>query len=377
MTISRGVISTITTNILFLWPKRTKKTTISCSKSTRSSFPNTLINFTATKPRRRLTQKSPYLRRITSTSTYFTKLDIRWGYNNIQIRKEDRWKAAFSTPFGLYEPTVMFFGMCNSPATFQRMMNHILWNEINEGWCKVYMDDILIAAHNIKDLTTRTLRVLQIMKENDLYLKPEKCEFEKRKVEYLGFLISHNKIEMDPKKLAGISDWPSPKNLRQVRSFLGFGNFYRRFIERFSHTVRPLTTLTKKDHHFDWTKECEDAFQRLKQRFLEAPILVMPDQDQPFYLETDASAFASGSVLMQKDLNGHLHPCGYISQTFNETKQHYQIYDRELLALICGLDEWWVYLEGARHIVTIYIDHDNLRYFCSGQTLNKDNPDGV
>src|SRR5258707_6587080 len=143
-------------------------------------------------------------------ATYFTKLDICWGYNNIQIRKEDRWKAAFSTPFGLYEPTVMFFGMCNSPATFQRMMNHILWNEINEGWCKVYMDDILIAAHNIKDLTIRTLRVLQIMKENDLYLKPEKCEFEKRKVEYLGFLISHNKIEMDPKKLAGISDWPSP-----------------------------------------------------------------------------------------------------------------------------------------------------------------------
>jgi len=302
---------------------------------------------------------------------YYTKLDIRWGYNNIQIKPEDRKKAAFSTPFGLYEPTVMFFGLCNSPATFQRMMNHIFWIEINEGWCKVYMDDVLIAAGNIEDLIKRTLRVLKIMEENDLFLKPEKCDFEKLKVEYLGYIISQNRIEMDPKKLAGISDWPVPKNLRQVRSFLGFGNFYRRFIERFSHKVRPLTALTKKDKPFEWTKECEYAFQTLKKAFLEAPILVMPDQDQPFYLETDASAFASGGVLMQKDSNGHLHPNGYISRTFNETEQRYQIYDRELLALIRALTEWKVYLEGALHPVTVYIDHDNLRYFRSGQTLNK------
>ena len=126
-------------------------------------------------------------------------------------------------------------------------MNHLFWVEINEGWCKVYMDDVLIAAVTIEELVTRTLRVLRIMVENDLFLKPEKCEFEKLKIEYLGYIISHNKIEMDPKKLAGISDWPVPKNLRQVRSFLGFGNFYRRFIEQFSHVVRPLTALTKKD----------------------------------------------------------------------------------------------------------------------------------
>jgi hypothetical protein len=130
-----------------------------------------------------------------------------------------------------------------------------------------------------------------------------------------------------------------PKNLKQVRSFLGFGNFYRRFIQRFSHIVRPLTALTKKDRPFDWTSECEHAFQGLKKRFLEAPILTMPNQDEPFYLETDASAFASGAVLMQKDGNGHLHSCGYLSRTFSETEQRYQIYDRELLALIRALEE--------------------------------------
>ena len=123
---------------------------------------------------------------------YFTKLDVRWGYNNFQIKPEDRWKAAFSTPFGLYEPTVMFFGLCNSPATFQRMMNHILWFEINEGWCKVHMDVVLMAAMTIKGLIDRTLCVLKVLEENDLYLKPEKCEFEKTKIEYLGYVISKN-----------------------------------------------------------------------------------------------------------------------------------------------------------------------------------------
>jgi hypothetical protein len=160
-------------------------------------------------------------------ANYFTKLDIRWGYNNIQIKPEDQWKAVFCTPSGLYEPTVMFFGLCNSLATFQRMMNHIFWKEINEGWCTIYMDDVLIAATTIEKLRERTLCVLKIMWDNDLFLKPEKCEFEKIKVEYLGSIVEPNKVSMDLKKLAGISDWPSPKNLQQVRSFLGFGNFYR------------------------------------------------------------------------------------------------------------------------------------------------------
>jgi hypothetical protein len=161
----------------------------------------------------------------------FTLIDVRRGYNNIEIIPRDRDKAAFSTPFGLYAPTVMFFGLCNSLATFQRMMNHILWTQINEGWCKVYMDDILISAKDLPTLRARTLQVLQVLEDNDLYLNTEKCEFEKRKIAYLGFVIEPGKISMDPKKLAGISDWPQPKNLCQVRSFLGFGNFYRRFIQ--------------------------------------------------------------------------------------------------------------------------------------------------
>ena len=176
---------------------------------------------------------------------------------------------------------------------------------INNKWCKVYMDDILIFATTLEELRTRTLQVLEVLLKHDLYLKPEKYEFEKKEVDYLGYVISHNKIAMDPKKLARISEWPAPKNIRQVQSFLGFRNFYWQFIKRFSHTVKPLTNLTKKGLTFEWTQQCEEAFRKLKQRFLEAPILVMPDQDQPFFVETNASAFASGGVLMQKDSNCH------------------------------------------------------------------------
>src|SRR6202451_3780247 len=122
---------------------------------------------------------------------------------------------------------------------------------------------------------------------------------------------------MDPKKLAGIAEWPPPKTLRQVRSFLGFGNFYRRFIPKYSHIVKPLTELTKKDHPFTWTTACQDAFDGLKGIFLKAPILRIPDPDEPFFLETDASAFASGAVLMQQTEQGNLHSCGYLSKTFN------------------------------------------------------------
>jgi hypothetical protein len=250
------------------------------------------------------------------------------------------------------------------------MMNHILWEEISEGWCKVYMDDILIMAEDLETLRKRTKQILQIMKTHDLYLKPEKCDFEKQQVDYLGFIIKPGEITMDPNKLSGIADWPSPKTVKQVRSFLGFCNFYRRFIYRFSHMAKPLTELTKKGKPFEWTQECENAFQLMKAQFLKAPVLRMPDPTQPLYLETDASLNASGAVLMQKDGNGHLHPCGYLSKTFSPAERNYPIYDRELLALVRALQEWRIYLEGAPHRITVYTDHKNLQYFRTAQKLH-------
>jgi hypothetical protein len=192
---------------------------------------------------------------------------------------------------------------------------------------------------------------LDICRKEDLFLKPEKCDFEKTKIEYLGYIVQPDTIAMDPKKLSGIADWPEPKTLRQVRSFLGFGNFYCRFIKGYSMIIKPLTELTKKDRNFEWTSSCQNVFDHLKKCFLSEPVLRIPDPEQPFFLETDASTFATGAVLMQKDENGNLHPNGYLSKMFNAMKQNYPIYDQELFALIRALKEWRVLLEGAPHIV--------------------------
>ena len=158
------------------------------------------------------------------------KLDLRWGYNNVWIKEGDEWKATFKTSMGLFEPTVMFFGLCNSPSTFQNMMDEIFIKELQEGWLVIYMDDMLLFSKDKQELETNTLQVLKKLRENDLFLNLDKCMFCVEEVEYLGMIISENKISMDKTKLAGILNWPVPTTMKQVRSFLGFGNFYRKFI---------------------------------------------------------------------------------------------------------------------------------------------------
>jgi hypothetical protein len=153
-------------------------------------------------------------------------LDVRWGYNNIRIKEGDQWKAAFKTNRGLFKPTVMFFGLCNSPATFQAMMDEIFRDMKHEHWIIIYMDDIFIFSRTKEENIVYTRRVLQWLRDNDLYLKPKKCTFWATEVEYLGLLISENQLWMDPVKLDGIAKWPTPTTVKDVRSFLGFGNFY-------------------------------------------------------------------------------------------------------------------------------------------------------
>ena len=166
---------------------------------------------------------------------YFTKLDICWGYNNIQIRKGDEWKAAFKTNKGLFEPTVMFFGMCNSLAMLQSMMDNIFITMIEEKLVIVYMDNMLIFAGTKEELTWITRMVLERLQENDLFLNAKKCKFYKTKIEYLGMIIKEGRISMDPVKLGGIRDWPTPTTVKQIQSFLGFGNIYRKFISHYSN----------------------------------------------------------------------------------------------------------------------------------------------
>jgi hypothetical protein len=157
---------------------------------------------------------------------YFTKLDVRWGYNNVRIHEGDEWKAAFCTNRGLFEPLVMYFGLTNSPATVQMMMNEIFQDLITEGVVSMYLNDILIFTNSLEEHRRITCLVLDCMRKHKLYLWLEKCEFEKTKIEYLGVIISHNKVEMDLVKIAGVADWPTPSNKKEVQSFIGFVNFY-------------------------------------------------------------------------------------------------------------------------------------------------------
>ncbi|GBE80324.1 hypothetical protein SCP_0300390 [Sparassis crispa] len=185
-----------------------------------------------------------------------------------QLKDGDQWKGTFKTNRGLFEPMVMFFGLCNSPATFQMMMNALFEDMIDEGWIVIHMDDILIFSKNLAEHHVRTRRVLQRFKDNDLFLKPEKCFFDVKEVEFLGMIIRENYIGMDPIKLKGIAEWPEPSTVKGVRSFLGFGNFYRKFIVNFSDIAKPLTNLmctAAGSPPFGWTTECQTAFDTLKQ----------------------------------------------------------------------------------------------------------------
>jgi RNase H-like domain found in reverse transcriptase/Reverse transcriptase (RNA-dependent DNA polymerase)/Integrase zinc binding domain len=301
---------------------------------------------------------------------FFTKFNVRWGYNNVRIKAEDQWKAAFKTNRGLFKPMVMFFEMCNSPVTFQAMMDSIFSNVIEERKVIVYMDNILIFAENQEELQEQIKQMLQRLREHDLFLKPKKCEFNKTTMEYLGLIIQEGKLLMDPVKLSGIRDWPTPTMVKQVRGFIGFVNFYRRFIKKFSELVLPLNNLLWKDTKFDWNNQCQEAFKTLKGRFLQEPVLMMPDHSKPFQIESDTSKYASGAVLTQMDINGDRHPVAFLLKTFTDMEHWYEIYDRELLGIVRALKEWWHYIQGLGHTTLIHTDHQNLTYFRKAQKLS-------
>jgi hypothetical protein len=305
-------------------------------------------------------------------STLFTKFDVRWGYNNVRIKEEDQWKGAFITPFGLFKPTVMFFGFCNGPPTFQTFMNSIFADMIAERWLKIYIDDLGI--HTKGDLALhheRTRRVLLRLREHGLALKLSKSIFDAPRMDFLGMIIGQGKIEMDPSKLTAIRDWKPPASVKGIRSFLGFANFYRKFIPNFSNVVAPLNLLTRKDQPWLWTPLQQRAFDSLKTTFSSAPVLSIPDTTRPFSIMTDASLLAVGAILLQEDTNTDLHPCAYFSKTFIAAERNYDIYDRELLAVILALTEWKQYLQGTTHPVTIITNHKNLSYIKDPRKLSR------
>ena len=273
--------------------------------------------------------------------TWYSTMDVRWGYNNVRIKDGDQWKAAFKTTRGLYEPNVMFFGLTNSPATFQTMMDDIFRSEVAEGWLLTYIDDILVFSDGSRsDHLEKVARVLQKLRDNDLFLKPEKCHFLQESVDYLGVIVGRHGIEMDPIKLKGLADWPTPTTVTEVRSFLGFGNFYKPFIQDYAKIARPLHDLTKKNVPFTWAPLEDSAFRSLQSCFTSRPVLASIDYSRPFTVQTDASAFAIGATLTQPDADDVHHPVTFLSASLSSAERNYDIYDRELLAIVKAFRQW-------------------------------------
>jgi hypothetical protein len=230
---------------------------------------------------------------------------------------------------------MMYFGLTNSPATFQTMMNEIYEDLITQGVVSIYLDDILIFTSTLEEHRPISRMVMERLRKHKLYLRHKKCKFEKTCIEYLGVIISHNKVKMDPVKIAGVSEWPTPTNKKEVQSFVGFINFYRRFIPNFSQHARPLFDLTMKDVRFIWGPPQEDAFMMLKGLVMSAPVLALPDSDLPYRLEADASGVATSAVLSQQSReDGKWHPVSFPSKALGPVERNYEIHDVEMLAII-------------------------------------------
>ena len=302
-----------------------------------------------------------------SDARWFCTLDLAAGYWQVEMDSDARQKSAFSTNSGLYEWNVMPFGLCNAPATFERLMERILaglhWETL-----LVYLDDIIVYGRTVEETNSRLEEVFKRMRLAGLKLKPSKCQLFRTQVDYLGHVVSAAGIQTDPAKVEAVKHWPTPKTQTQVRSFLGLASYYRRFIQDFAGKARPLQRLTEKNVAFKWDSDCDEAFGALKAALTSAPILAYPMPNGQFILDTDASAFALDAVLSQEQ-EGTERVVAYASKSLKRAERNYCVTRREMLAVINFLKKFKHYLWGRK--VRVRTDHASLRWLCGFK-----NPEG-
>ena len=308
-----------------------------------------------------------------SRASIFSKIDLKSGYNLVRIADGDEWKTAFRTRYGSYEFLVMHFGLTNAPATFQNFMNDTFY-DLLDRFVAAYLDDLIIftESSDLNDHIAQVREVLLRCRNSGLFANAKKCEFHVRTIEYVGYIVSPDGLSMDQTKVRTVLDWPVPSNVRDVQSFLGFANFYRRFIRDFASVSKPLTSLTKKDVTFEWSPACANAFSNLKNHFTTAPILAHYHPNRLTIVETDASDYAVAAVLSQIDPTSSLmHPIAFFSRSMSSAELNYEIYDKELLAIFAAFKEWRHYLEGILNTIEVITDHKNLEYFATTKLLTR------
>ncbi|GJY36065.1 putative reverse transcriptase domain-containing protein [Tanacetum coccineum] len=275
-------------------------------------------------------------------SSVYSKIDLRSGYHQLRVREEDIPKTAFRTRYGHYEFQVMPFGLTNAPAVFMDLMNRVCKPYLDK-FVIVFIDDILIYSRNKEEHASHLRIILELLRKEKLYAKFSKCDFWIHIVQFLGHLIDNQGLHVDPAKIEAVKNWTSPATPTEVRQFLGLAGYYRRFIEGFSKIAKPLTKLTQKNKSYIWGEEQESAFQLLKQKLCEAPILALPEGNDNFVVYCDASLQGLGAVLMQREK-----VIAYASRQLKPHEENYTTHDLELGAVIFALKIWRHYLYGTK-----------------------------
>ena len=293
------------------------------------------------------------------TAKVFSKLDLRSGYHQMLLDPNDTRKTAFRTPIGSFEFLVLPFGVCNGPSAFVRMIDWIFPATEYGSFLAPYIDDLLIFSDSIEEHEHHCRRVFERMREQKLFAKLSKCEFGVLEAEFLGFIVSAEGLKPDPSKVQAIVDMAAPKDVPQLRSFLGAVTFLQRFIRGFSHFTAPLTNLLKKDTPFDWTKEHQESFNLLKQALSSAPVLRPFDPKLPILVQTDASKTAVGAVLLQDSGMGQ-RPVAYHSRKLQPAELNYPVQQLEMLAVVDALRKWTHYLRGTHF--KLETDHKSLEH---------------
>ncbi|GJT57547.1 putative reverse transcriptase domain-containing protein [Tanacetum coccineum] len=293
---------------------------------------------------------------------YFSKIDLRSGYHQLRVREEDIPKTAFRTRYGHFEFTVMPFGLTNAPAIFMDLMNRVCKPYLDK-FVIVFIDDILIYSKSEEEHEVHLKTILDLLEKEKLYAKFSKCEFWLREVQILGHVVNHDSIHMDPNKVESVKNWKTPESSTEIRLFLGFAGYYRRFIENFSKIAKPLTLLNQKNKTYVWGNEQDEAFRILKEKLCNSPVLALPDGPDDLVVYCDASKQGFGSVLMQR---GKV--IAYASRQLKKHEKNYTTHDLELDAVVFALKIWRQYLYGTKSV--IYTDHESLQYIFDQKDLN-------
>ena len=293
-----------------------------------------------------------------SGSQFFTTLDLQSGYHQVAMHPSSREKTAFVSHAGLFEYNVMSFGLTNAPPTFQRLMSRVLAG-LEWKVCLIYIDDIIVFSSTFEEHLQRLSLVFDRIRQANLKLKPSKCHFARHSVKFLGFIVSANGISADPDKLEVVNSFPVPSNVKDVRSFLGLCNYYRRFVHDFARIASPINQLTRKDVKFVWSAECQHAFNLLKQSLCSNPVLAYPVFSEPFHLYTDASNSALGYIIGQR-VEGVEYVVAYGGRELNNAEKRYSTTKREALAVVDGIKRYQPYLHGRKFFV--HTDHSSLSW---------------